>query len=86
MRPKDLDGMANSVAPDKTDPIWVYTVCLDLPVQKLRINMIISVSVSRFDKTAEILLTRAKISEFITVHVKSQLHIHSSDDNAPMKS
>ena len=40
MCPKDADGMANSVDPDQTtwsSLIWVYTVCLDLPVQKLRI-------------------------------------------------
>ena len=34
MRPKDADGMANSVDPDlmssKSSLIWVYTVCLDL--------------------------------------------------------
>ena len=46
MRPKDADRMANSVDPDQTgsvDPdqtahslIWVYTVCPDLPVRKLR--------------------------------------------------
>ena len=35
---KDADGMANSVDPDQTAPlVWVYTVCLDLPVHKLRI-------------------------------------------------
>ena len=34
---KDADRMANSVDPDQTAPIWVYTVCLDLSVQKIRI-------------------------------------------------
>ena len=36
MSPKDADGMANSVVPDRTaprsSPIWVYTVCPDLSV------------------------------------------------------
>ena len=45
MRLKDADGMANSVDPDQTAPrsslIWVYTVCLDLPVRKLRIITVI---------------------------------------------
>ena len=38
MRPKGADGMANSVDPDQTAPslIWVYTVCPDLSVRKLR--------------------------------------------------
>ena len=30
MRPKDADGMANSVDPDQTAPIWVCSVCPDL--------------------------------------------------------
>ena len=41
MSPNDADGMANSADPDQTAPrnslIWVYTVCPDLSVQKLRI-------------------------------------------------
>ena len=36
------DGMANSVDPDQTAPksnlIWVYTVCADLSVRKLKIR------------------------------------------------
>ena len=41
MRPKDTDGMANSVGPDQTAPcrsslIWAYTGCLDLHVPKFR--------------------------------------------------
>ena len=46
--PKDADRMANSVDPDQTwskqcrpwsdcSSIWIYTVCPDLPVRKLRI-------------------------------------------------
>ena len=38
MGQKDEDGMANNVDPDQTAPlIWVYTICLDLFVRKLRI-------------------------------------------------
>ena len=38
MHPKYADGMANGVDPDQTAPlILVYTLCLDLNVQKLRI-------------------------------------------------
>ena len=39
MGPKDADGMANSVDPDQTRSslVWVYTVCPDLSVRKLRI-------------------------------------------------
>ena len=43
MGPKDPDRMANSVDPDQTAPlglpclIWVYTVCPDLSVRKVRI-------------------------------------------------
>ena len=34
MRPKDADGMANSVDPDqRSNLIWFYTVYIDLPVQ-----------------------------------------------------
>ena len=38
MSPKDADGMANSVDPgqEQSDLIWVYSVCLDLSVWKLR--------------------------------------------------
>ena len=38
MRPKDAEGIANSVDPDQIAPlIWVCTVCPALPVRKLRI-------------------------------------------------
>ena len=36
MRPNDADGMANSVDPDQTALIWVFTVCSDLSVRKFR--------------------------------------------------
>ena len=36
MRPKDTDGMANSVNPSRSSLIWVYTVCSDLSVRKFR--------------------------------------------------
>ena len=44
MRPNDALGMANSVNPDQTAPRWVYTVCSDLSVRKLRIIMVICLS------------------------------------------
>ena len=37
MHPKDAAGIANSVDPDQTAPIWVCTVCPDLSVRKFRI-------------------------------------------------
>ena len=50
VRPKDADGIANSVAPDQTVPpeeVWllirVFTVCLDMPVWKLRIMTVSSI-------------------------------------------
>ena len=40
MHPKDADRMENNIDPDQTAPssslIWVYTVCPDLSVRKLR--------------------------------------------------
>ena len=36
MRPKNADRMANSVDPDQT-VVWVYTVCPNTSVRKLRI-------------------------------------------------
>ena len=43
MHPKDAEGIVNSVDPDQTAPlgnrsslIWVWTICLDLSVRKLR--------------------------------------------------
>ena len=44
MRPKDADRIANSVDPERSSLIWVYTVCLDLPVQKLRIITVLPTS------------------------------------------
>ena len=48
MHQKDADGMANSVDPDQTAPrsslSWVYTVCLDQPVGKLRIIRVLPYS------------------------------------------
>ena len=49
LSPRYADGMANKVDPDQTAPleavekslIWVYTVCPDLSVRKLRIIMVI---------------------------------------------
>ena len=38
MRPKDEDGMANSVDPDQTAPLGLYCICLDIPVWILRIE------------------------------------------------
>ena len=35
MRPKDTDGMANSINPIRNSLIWVYTVCPDLFVRIL---------------------------------------------------
>ena len=44
MSSKDADGMANSVDPDQTAHLgesdWVYTVCPDFSVWKLRIIMV----------------------------------------------
>ena len=37
---KDADWMTNSVDPDQTALIWVYTVCLDLSVRNLRNIMV----------------------------------------------
>ena len=39
--PKYVDGIANSVEPDRTSLIWVYTVCPDLSVRKLRNIMVL---------------------------------------------
>ena len=36
MHPKDREGIANSVDPDQS-LIWIYTVCQDMSVRKLRI-------------------------------------------------
>ena len=42
MSPNDADGMAYSVDPDQTAPIWVCTVCPGLSVRKLRIIRVVS--------------------------------------------
>ena len=42
MSPNDADGMANSVDPDQTAPIWVCTVCSRISVRKLRIITVIT--------------------------------------------
>ena len=39
MHPKDVDEIANSVDQEQTALILVYTVCLDMPVQKLMITV-----------------------------------------------
>ena len=38
IHPKDTDGITNSVDPDQTwnSLIWIFTVCPDLSVSKLR--------------------------------------------------
>ena len=41
MYPNNADRMENSVDPDQNSLIWLYTVCPDLSVQKLRINKVI---------------------------------------------
>ena len=40
MQPKDAEEIANSVDPDQSRLIWVYTVRPDLSAQKLRIIMV----------------------------------------------
>ena len=37
MCPKDADGMTNSVDPAQTALNWIYTVCPDLSIKKIRI-------------------------------------------------
>ena len=44
--PKDATTKANSEDPDQTAPLWVYTVCPDLCVPKLRIIMLSEVDVN----------------------------------------
>ena len=39
MGPKDANGMANSVDPD-LGAVWIYNVCQNLPVRKLKIIMV----------------------------------------------
>ena len=51
LRPKDADRTANSVDPDQTRSslIWVYTVCSDLSVRKLRIIKVDSAHTKSYD-------------------------------------
>ena len=37
MNPNNAEGIANSVDPDQTAPLWVCTVCPGISVRKLRI-------------------------------------------------
>ena len=41
MRPKDVDGLANHVDPNRSSPIWVYAVCFGLSVPIVRISMVL---------------------------------------------
>ena len=38
MGPNDIDGTANSLDPDQTALIWVYTVCSDLKIRNITVN------------------------------------------------
>ena len=51
MGPKVADGMANSVDPDeRSSLIWVYTVCPDVSVRKVRIIMIVYIVKKKANK------------------------------------
>ena len=62
MSPKEADRMANSVDPDQTAPwsdcspwsslIWVYTVCPDLSVRKLRNITVVSPYTRKTNETS----------------------------------
>ena len=41
MRPKDADGMANRVDPNRSSLIWVYVICFCLSAPKVRISMVL---------------------------------------------
>ena len=41
MHPKDADGMANRVDPNRSSLIWVCAVCFGLSVPIVRISMVI---------------------------------------------
>ena len=43
MRPKDADGMANRVDPNRSSPIWVCVLCYGLSVPIFRISMVLGV-------------------------------------------
>ena len=45
MHPKDADGIANSVDLIKDSLIWVYTVCPDVSVQKLRLITVVQLAI-----------------------------------------
>ena len=52
MQPKDAEGFTNSVDPDQTarsSLIWVYTVCPDLSVRKLRIFTVSQEDLASFE-------------------------------------
>ena len=60
MGPKDADGMANSVDPDQT-LVWVYTICPDLSVLKLRFITVLN-------KIYQDLMTLNKIEDWPTIN------------------
>ena len=41
MRPKDADGMANRVDPNRSSLIWVSAVCFGLSVPIFRISLVL---------------------------------------------
>ena len=41
MRPKDADGIADPVDPDRSSLIWVCAVCFGLSVPIVRISMVL---------------------------------------------
>ena len=41
MRPKDADGMANRVDPNRSSPIWASVVCLCISATIVRISMVL---------------------------------------------
>ena len=41
MRPKDADGIAYPVDPDRSSLIWVCAVCFGLSVPIVRISMVL---------------------------------------------
>ena len=41
MRPKDADGMANRVDPNRSSLIWVSAICFGLSVPIVRISMVL---------------------------------------------
>ena len=41
MRPKDADGIADPVDPDRSSLVWVCAVCFGLSVPIVRISMVL---------------------------------------------